>query len=286
MAKVRTKLMTKERKENYIRQKSITSKKERSQFRKSLQTIKTFSYFKSRKNSKFLKNDEWLSDEVMVKACELLFNQYPELKGLQDPVCGQKTFKSVYGDSMQIHHDGVNHWVLSVALKGKIYIYDSLNCTTTENLQRQLSECYKGFIVDNKLIVEFPSIGRQLGGNDCGLFVIAFAVDIANGESPENFFYRRSEMRKHFLDCIEIEELLPFPRLSFVEAENKLRKPFNSEVIKVSCFCLTPASGNMLVCSLCEGDFHETCVSKDIDFEKFSLSDWLCKDCAPPNYLF
>ena len=65
---------------------------------------------------------------------------------------------------------------------------------------------------DNTLQVTYQDVQKQSGGNDCGLFVIAFAVDLANGTCPTKIKYVQREMRDHLLECFRNKYLTPFPR--------------------------------------------------------------------------
>ena len=51
----------------------------------------------------------------------------------------------------------------------------------------------------------------QRGGVDCGLFALAFACDLANGNGPSEIAYCQSGMRQHLIRCLENEHFQPFP---------------------------------------------------------------------------
>ena len=42
----------------------------------------------------------------------------------------------------------------------------------------------------------------QNGNVDCGIFAIAYAIDIAAGNNPATIVYDQNEMRQHLLDCL------------------------------------------------------------------------------------
>ena len=63
----------------------------------------------------------------------------------------------------------------------------------------------------------------QQGGVDCGLFAIAYAVDIANGEDPASFVYDQGTMRHHLLTCLESFTISPFPKKSRISDQSPAR---------------------------------------------------------------
>ena len=53
---------------------------------------------------------------------------------------------------------------------------------------------------------------KQLGGVDCGLFAIAYAVELAFGEDPSNVVYDQVRMRTHLSKALVDGHIKPFPR--------------------------------------------------------------------------
>ena len=161
-------------------------------------------------------NGEWISGVIVKRAAEMLKVQFPNLHGLQETLKSKSQlskFKSVdfNVDSLQMHHDGGCHWVLSSSKGCDVFVYDSLYDRPTEDLKAQLLLCYKNFKKVGQLKVQFKPVNKQSGSSDCGLFVIAYAFDIASGRSPEKVFYNQSAMRKHLLTCINTGSLSSFP---------------------------------------------------------------------------
>ena len=52
----------------------------------------------------------------------------------------------------------------------------------------------------------------QEGGVDCGLFAIAYAVELAYGEDPSGIIYDQASMRTHLTDSLVSGSITPFPR--------------------------------------------------------------------------
>ena len=159
----------------------------------------------------------WLANKHLDKASKLLKKQFPHLQGLQKSIFGQSTgfetrFMSFKGERLQIHNDGNNHWVLSVSDGKDLSLYDSLKSKPTERLLSQLLQCYKNECENGILKIQYRNVCRQEGFSDCGLFAIAFATDIACGNSPENIHYSQTEMRPHLKQCFDNGLMTPFPR--------------------------------------------------------------------------
>ena len=49
---------------------------------------------------------------------------------------------------------------------------------------------------------------KQVGSNDCGLFCIAYAVDLTEGNDPSDIEYDQSCMRWHLVECFKKENWL------------------------------------------------------------------------------
>ncbi|CAH1249970.1 PKD2L1 [Branchiostoma lanceolatum] len=122
-----------------------------------------------------LLSDDMLTDKHIHAAQMLLRRQYPGLAGLQDTAVGASVYgyTRVSGEGLQIHHAGILHWVVS------------------------------------------SSIGGHVQGSrfTCGLFAIAWAVEIAMGTDVTQVRYEESRMRAHLLDCFERGHLSPFPQV-------------------------------------------------------------------------
>ena len=70
----------------------------------------------------------------------------------------------------------------------------------------QLRRCNK-----KQLRINARSVQRQGNGVDCGVFAIAFAVELAFGESPEKKLLEPNSMRNHLSGCLKKGEFSLFP---------------------------------------------------------------------------
>ena len=90
----------------------------------------------------------------------------------------------IYSVGIQIYFTGQAHWVTSAYIGGQIRLYDSCVTTAlTKSLNAQLKQIYRGKAEKNgSLIVNEMSVQQQENSYDCGLFAIAFAFHLAQGD--------------------------------------------------------------------------------------------------------
>ena len=69
---------------------------------------------------------------------------------------------------------------------------------------------------------------KQTGVNDCGVFAIAYAVNILNGIEPDGVVFDQSKMREHLIQCFEKQDLQPFPIYRRVETTKPTIQKDNS----------------------------------------------------------
>ncbi|XP_066304370.1 polycystin-1-like protein 2 [Branchiostoma lanceolatum] len=221
---------------------------------------------------------QMLTDDHIQAAQMLLRRQYPALQGLEGPAVGvcDDGFVKMTGKGLQIHHNNHQHWVLSSYTDGKVCLYDSLSVPMTPSLQIQLYQSYAAFAdqARNTLTVFLPDVQRQRNVLDCGLFVIAWAVDIAEGQDVSGVVYDNRKMRSHLKTCFKQGNLTPFPRLTSYR-----KKEGQTKVQQISLVCHCEKGerlGRMEKCKACGRIFHVSClpVSPPRD------GTWACGDCA------
>ncbi|XP_078611633.1 polycystin-1-like protein 2 [Branchiostoma floridae x Branchiostoma japonicum] len=180
---------------------------------------------------------EMLTDDHIQAAQMLLHRQYPALQGLEAPAVGhcEDGFAKMTGKGLQIHHNSSQHWVLSSCAGGQVRLYDSLGVAMTPSLQIQLYQLYAAFAdqARNVLTVIVPDVQRQENVFDCGLFVIAWAVDVAEGQDVSRVVYDVKKMRSHLETCFEQGKLTPFPRLTSCRKVG----PTKAQEISLVCRC-------------------------------------------------
>ena len=127
-----------------------------------------------------------------------------------------------------------NHWITVtnysfVATEAQVesswYIYDSLNKISYEG---QLSKFFKKmYPLKNSMKVSFVNVFRQHGGNDCGLFSLAYIQSMVYGLDPAYIHYDQLEMRKIYNYFISNKILLSFPSETYQVTKKVTQFCFN-----------------------------------------------------------
>ncbi|CAH1251049.1 PKD1L3 [Branchiostoma lanceolatum] len=214
-------------------------------------------------------------------AQSLLRRQYPALKGLENPTIGlyEVGFAKMTGKGLQIHHSDNMHWVLSSYTDGQVCLYDSLGVAMTKSLQIQLCQSYAAFADHeaNVLAVLLPEVQRQWNADDCGLYAIAWAVDIAEGQDVSRVVYDDRKMRSHLQMCFKEGNLTPFPRLT---SRRKRVGPTMVHQITLVCHCEQGGRlGRMERCRACRRIFHVSCLATSPPWS-YRTCTWVCGECA------
>ena len=166
------------------------------------------------------------------------------------------------------------HWTTSSADRhGNISLYDSQYTRISNSLQQQLATIYR---TDEKsIVVHVKPVQQQMGGSDCGLFSLAFAIDLASGVDPATISYNQSRMRLHLASCLAEKALRPFPRR---KTEVRNRAPNIKLTVNVYCICRLPESFSktMISCDHCVEWFHLRCVGL-----KRVKKTFFCPSCKP-----
>ena len=160
-----------------------------------------------------------LSDKHIYAAQTLLQRQFPNINGFQDSCLSQVGFNPVSEKaSMQMHHIGGNHWVLSSSIGGSLVVYDSLYSSIPSDLKEQLSDIYLNFVKPYSGVVDarIAETQKQSGSSDCALFVIGWAYEICRGRDIEEVYLSQNRLRSHLVRCFEDEELCSFPQSNCV----------------------------------------------------------------------
>ena len=161
---------------------------------------------------RYITDNEEICDAIANATTSLLMRLNPLLH-IQSTTLNHEFLTYSPSETLHIHHNGQNHYVLSSSIGNKIQIYDSLNSAPSKELLLQLQALYSPDDATPEISqVIMPA--EQTGGKDCGLFSIAYATDLALGQNPANFVYDQSVMRDHLLCCLESREMLPFPKLA------------------------------------------------------------------------
>ncbi|CAF5027450.1 unnamed protein product [Rotaria sp. Silwood1] len=154
----------------------------------------------------------WLTDFHIYLFFELLHKQFSNVNGL----CGPAQIHLYTGslqNSIFIFNANNNHWltISNINCDNNVWkIYDSLSYP-----KESIIKFFKDILPDEeKVSVSFEHVQQQIGGNDCGLFALAFATSLCYKDVPSLMFYDQISLRDHYVKCIESNEIRPFPSKS------------------------------------------------------------------------
>ena len=105
--------------------------------------------------------------------------------------------------------------MISSNISDTVVFYDSIyKAPHRQEVKNLLFLFYKNFVVDNELVIKYANVMKQVGSNGCGLFCIAYSVNLAEGNNPSDIEYNQSCMRWHLVQCFKKGKLAIFPRNS------------------------------------------------------------------------
>ena len=108
---------------------------------------------------------------------------------------------------------GRDHFVTTTSVGGNVKIFDSLNLSPSSDLMKQIRVLYSPDITITPTVLKAELRSIQLGSKDCGLFAIAYAVEIAYGNDPAKFIFKQSDMRQHLHNCLTSKSMSAFPKV-------------------------------------------------------------------------
>lgn len=217
------------------------------------------------------------------QAQRILKPQYPEIGGL---FCctlgGSLEFPKANGEKwLQVVHSGKDHFRLvafGFSDPVKVLVYESLNKKNWHN--EHILSCMSSLFQTPKkeMTYIFKTVQRQNNTYDCGIFAIAFAISLLNGQDPTTIMYNSHMLRPDLQTCLEIGKLTLFPHSLKRSTRIVMDR---QQTISVFCHCRrtahSPSSENwtMIECANCLDWFHRMC-------EKYPGNTnlaWFCKNC-------
>ena len=216
---------------------------------------------------------------------KILHEQYPTFDGLQSPMLGVcLQFDQAGKPALQILHTGAYHWVTSTSAtpESQVDISDSLAGLLTGHLQLQIASIYHHLEKDGKLNVSIRPCQRQTGGQNCGLFAIAFATELADLCCSGTVQLDEAQMRSHLANCLEAHAITPFPRSSGRQTSTMCTQ-FDLS-IQLHCYCRMPAIyDRMQQCVTCKQPYHFSCIGlpeKATELKQRSGAWFTCAFCC------
>ena len=113
-------------------------------------------------------------------------------------------------EKIQIIHNNAHHSILLSSFNGEVRIFDSLNTDPTIETLQQMKQL---FSPENTFPqYQLSPCHKQVGTTDCGVFAIAYSIDILFGNNPSEIVYHQSKLRQHLVDCFGKGTLTTFPK--------------------------------------------------------------------------
>ena len=229
-----------------------------------------------------------LSDLSINLSQYIILRQFSNLSGLEITQKGlSRSFTVQTRAFLQILFADA-HWI-TVSAKGlndPVLVYDSLNSgVVSRNFFHQITDLRQ--TKNDRILVEIMSVQQQTNTVDCGVYAIAYAVDIAHGKDPSMSAYDDKLMRDHLKHCLLLESFQPFPTLT----GKRVKRCRSMKLVReVYCLCRRAYfdrdsdddSGNFMApCSVCGEWFHKSCGKIPMQvFKNDALATtWKCPSC-------
>uniref|UniRef100_A0A1X7U6V1 Ubiquitin-like protease family profile domain-containing protein n=1 Tax=Amphimedon queenslandica TaxID=400682 RepID=A0A1X7U6V1_AMPQE len=154
-----------------------------------------------------------LTEAIINSAQKLLKSQFPTLQGLGLTFEDQPCIDWV-DNYIQIAHCRGNHWIAISTIGcdiNKIHVYDSLYSNVDTNTEHNIKTIFA-----SDVSISLPSVQKQLGLKDCGVFAIAFATHLAYSTKCTNHTllsekqFRQDNMRSHLINCFMTRSMTEF----------------------------------------------------------------------------
>ena len=181
---------------------------------------------------RMLGENNWLLDTHILFDLELIQRAFPQIS-YQDPVL---LAYNVTGPLAAISDDCIlivcvsSHWVTLTNINhfdrddDMWILYDSLN--DPKKYLKDLKPLFRriraaeGRTRRGRFVVKSVKVKKQLGSSDCGLFALAYAYELANGQNPALCAFDQHKMRSHFNSILKTRQIVSFPHIklsSFLE---------------------------------------------------------------------
>ena len=159
-----------------------------------------------------IEKGECLQDVHIAPAHTMLQQQFPDRAGFQSTlhVANGRCIPQKEG-TIQMHFDEERkHWLTSSFIGRRVHIFDSrYTGFIPDGVKEQMRAIYSH--LSKQLSAQVVRVQQQQGATDCGLYAIAYAVHMANGDDPAKAKFEQKKMRSHFLDCLKNKKLEAFP---------------------------------------------------------------------------
>ena len=237
-----------------------------------------------------LENGKWLNDNIINCSQNILRKQFPATSGFFDTGLGPTlTYPQADGEFCQILHN-TGHWLLvsTINCQGSyVNVFDSMYKSTTEYTEMQCAAIMR--TQAPSITFAAQEVQQQKDGSSCGLFAIAYLVELLFGNDPRRATFDETKMRPFLKECLEKDIFLStFPKKSVAATHSLSIDPLVHSV-PVYCHCRMPYNKKhcegkpelqMAECDRCNNWYNRKC--EKIPFQVFTNPGyyWLCSKCA------
>ena len=239
-----------------------------------------------------------LQDSIINAAQGILKKQFPFKGGFQSTLNGQrrrKLFDTLPFDShsIQILHTGIvsiihlctiftlsffilgnYHWICVEVTQKQVKVMDSLgeSLDLNDHTLIQIASLVRSEMTS--ITIQKVSTQQQLGVRDCGLFAIAYSLEMCLGSRILHQRFDQNRMRHHLIECLENHHFTPFPKTT-ADVSFSHKKTIK---VDVYCICRLPDvyDQEMIQCDSCCEWYHKKC----IEFHDIG-DEWACLNCDP-----
>ena len=239
-----------------------------------------------------LESSGWLNDAIIYRSQKLLEAQTKgNICGWQSPQFSKREgmFAVVPQSSpfVQILHVGNCHWLTTsnvnvhggASYNDVVSIYDSGKPIRVSN-EVTKSVCSFFKCMNDIIRFDIMNVSPQTNSQDCGVYAIAYATELAHGADPVTCNWDVDQMRGHLLHCLESGVLTRFPQLPNqrrVRFGTRVRKSFTF-VLYCTCRTVNDEEKSMIECVRCQKWYHKKCMSLD-EKKSYGGIEWKCFNC-------
>lgn len=223
----------------------------------------------------------WLSDQI-INFTQNVLRSVTQVQGLYDTSLGPHLAYPRADRFYQLLHDR-NHWVLISTVEcqpSHVKLFDSLyDGRISKYLQKQTAAIMRTSTPE--VIFSVQNVQQQPNSNDCGVFSIAFLVELLFGGDPTAVLFDVSKLRPHLHESLKKQQFTTsFPKSPFPRVHTLLKAPIH---IPVYCVCRMPyfeeEAVHMAECDRCHNWYHRKCIviPKSVFLRKNKF--WICPNC-------
>ena len=161
------------------------------------------------------------------------------------------------------------HWFTISTLncsEGSVNVFDSMYTDLEQDSKSQILSVLKH---DGKHVkFHVIPVQHQVGGTDCGLFAIAFAVALSFGLNPAKLIFEQHKMRAHLISCISQDHFTNFP---FNINTNWKKKKQTTSKENIFCSCRGLYDSEMIQCTECFEWYRQACYYFNSETRRLSV---------------